>query len=1443
MAQQQYGGLGLQGHRYGLRSLDRQMRSARRPVPYRPPPVVRQRVRRAPRLPPAIVVDDREPEPMQAEEPEPEEKEREVKMGPQVNPFARYHPAPVPMQGVMPHQIFEPDQMLPADFLLNQFRQSPEVQLSEVSEKAIRARRWLTSNQFDNRLRMQAPVFDYTLDIRSLENRDIERVFVELIYNCLRIIFGDNYIRISSSTWVTFTWVRANNEYSRRRFSVGFGESDPLRRIAIQVYRWLFDISTMQSAETSDWSLTHSIGIRVVEYRNFFQPGQGYNRAVDPQQRAHESKCMVKVLSQNECAFHAIAIGLAYVGWQTAGSADKEEKHLRYRLMRNQQPYLSTRLVTMTNQLSQLSGIPVGPIEPSVHMSRLQSAACVLEPCVQLNVVCARTGRVVSFGPYMGNPDRCIYLQMHEGHYNLITKMQAYYGKQFQFCHVCKKAMDKRTRHVCGVTRCFACTAVHILSATTSMLAETCERCDREFEYKECWDHHCFSCQHTKCTMCQQSYYSGRGKRPHKCYHYRCKRCKVQTPKGQPHTCWFQPTEDAKRPDPTWGVFDFESYQHRSTEHEVKLAISRTKNDVRVFRSIEDFIRYVFDPATDCEVWFAHNGSGWDFQFLIPALLRMGLIPDKPIYRGTKLFEMRFGTNRTKKVAFRCSMRHLPGKLSELAKRFGVKTRKSYFPYKLFSHANERKEWPCVPDEKEFIEADWTPAQIAEFRVWHAAEKKKGGPWILFDQLIDYCKIDVHALFEVLDKFFEVTKKSGGFHPAHYVTSPQRVQREWRTRFMPPNSVAMIDTLRDKGYMKQEAMNWVRYWAFVTQSGWMETALDFNQGKEACVAHINGRTYRFDAVDFRNSRVFEMVSCHENGCVWCCPYDRDDVHGNKGSYNERYATWQTYRARLQSPLWTYICIWECQWKQVKRLSFENWSQFTNRNYWEELMSVGTLPLTAIEYAKWYARPDGGQDPWGRVICGGDAIRGGKVLVGYMDRELKDDEVIESQDVKSMYPGIIAEMPFPKGLPRIIRWPHPTKQSGRTRCRMIDDYRQYKGIIYCTILPPKKLLHPVLGIHVDSRLVFPLCGTCAREQIAKHPHGVPIYDEAEMMLLACQHTDDQRALTDVWITPQIDRALERGYRLMEIYEMRHFDQWSTDDFKPFVYHHYPTKVYADGYADEKERDHVIAANRRKHPGMILDPEQFSRERDELWRLLKKIDINSLTGKYGQHEDFTEFHFVQPHSNDLRKLARRYNHSYDIDLYESYADADRFAVSRKDELESEGNMTRNPYLSAYIVGYGQLQLEAKQYEVAQKYSYDGHDPIIYGDTDSLRWVVKKTDQVEQGYALGDWASEDRIKRMIVLTSKFYVYEDVHGKIVLRTKGFTQSNVTNPQLSFDRLKRLVRGGDVGTLPSRTVTSKGGVVKMHECQKKFTRSYTKGHVVERDNGWIQCIPFGYVA
>ncbi|XP_055345700.1 uncharacterized protein LOC129593397 [Paramacrobiotus metropolitanus] len=165
----------------------------------------------------------------------------------------------------------------------------------------------------------------------------------------------------------------------------------------------------------------------------------------------------------------------------------------------------------------------------------------------------------------------------------------------------------------------------------------------------------------------------------------------------------------------------------------------------------------------------------------------------------------------------------------------------------------------------------------------------------------------------------------------------------------------------------------------------------------------------------------------------------------------------------------------------------------------------------------------------------DAFYGGRTNAVKLFHEVSGDEKINYFDVNSEYLCVNKNKRYPIGHPTII-----TKDFG--------DIRNYFGVVQCRILRPGNLQLPVLPHRSGGKLTFPLSRTC-----------VDNYQNDQ-----CEHTDEERALTGTWCTPEIIAALDRGYVVVKIYEVWHFDQHDDHLFEEYINKFLKIKTEASGW---------------------------------------------------------------------------------------------------------------------------------------------------------------------------------------------------------------------------------------------------------------------------------------
>ena len=393
-------------------------------------------------------------------------------------------------------------------------------------------------------------------------------------------------------------------------------------------------------------------------------------------------------------------------------------------------------------------------------------------------------------------------------------------------------------------------------------------------------------------------------------------------------------------------------------------------------------------------------------------------------------------------------------------------------------------------------------------------------------------------------------------------------------------------------------------------------------------------------------------------------------------------------------------------------------------------------------------------------------------------------------------------------------------------RDFEPLDRYFGLAKVKVLPPRGLYLPVLPYKVDDRLFFPLCHTCA------HTKNVGL----------CTCKDEQRALTGTWCTPELLKAVDKGYRIIKIYEVYHFSEASYPDRNPLFAEYVDTFLklkqessdLPDWCRTPKDRQRYLDEYRR-HEGIALDPDEISKNPGK--RSLAKIKLNSFWGKFGQKSNFSSTTYF-----DVNGLPSLFS-----TLTDPTQDIKDFCVINENLLllkhahKSEAipfDKVSNVFLAAFTTSYARLHL------------YDIMEPlntrVLYHDTDSIIYVQDpRLFNPSLGDYLGDLTDEcegDHIVEFVSAGPKNYAYETETGNTVCKVRGFRLNYDTSQEINFQSMKDLVtRDPDrrIMTNDFQIARDPRNLVLYNRQQiKSYGLVYTKRNLF-RETG--ETLPFGY--
>ncbi|KAK3737383.1 hypothetical protein QZH41_011514 [Actinostola sp. cb2023] len=152
----------------------------------------------------------------------------------------------------------------------------------------------------------------------------------------------------------------------------------------------------------------------------------------------------------------------------------------------------------------------------------------------------------------------------------------------------------------------------------------------------------------------------------------------------------------------------------------------------------------------------------------------------------------------------------------------------------------------------------------------------------------------------------------------------------------------------------------------------------------------------------------------------------------------------------------------------------------------------------------------------------DGLFGGRTNAIELYFRCPEGSRVDYVDFTSLYPAVmLSGGAYPVGHPTLIR-----------RDFQFALTEHYYGLNKVKVLPPRHLYIPVLPAHIQNKLMFVLCRTCA---------------EQTKQTGRCRHNAEERALVGTWTTPELKKAVALGYIILDVYEVWHYPQTSTDLF--------------------------------------------------------------------------------------------------------------------------------------------------------------------------------------------------------------------------------------------------------------------------------------------------------
>lgn len=1112
-------------------------------------------------------------------------------------------------------------------------------------------------------------------------------------------------------------------------------------------------------------------------------------RTLDSHEFVKQSKCMIAIDNVDDLCFsRAVVVSMA------RPIPGLKKAHEKFGTMRSdREGKRSTLLETMAKDLHKKAGVPEGQVSANDFM-KFQNA---ILPDYRLVVYGLRSQDGVIFE---GIPAKySVYLFYHQNHYDVISSPKAFVNSCY-FCEACLKGYNNKKTHtkctmgnsdtpICSQCRTHECNARVEDGDKRDWLK--CDECLRSFKTQLCYDLHLkiktcenyYICQYCKLFVHKDRLpVDNKGERSkHDCSDYHCQTCNNYVTKD--HNCCMVPEDypEYKNVMP-YIFFDYECTQETGV-HIPNLVVAKwtctdcldleakLKREGRSQSFIDSYDEInncklcgpiakreeVFEPNGYVDVnksfchWLfntkkhngatviAHNNSGYDIHFIIQYMISNGIKPSNIIRTGGKIRQM---IEPMTQIRFIDSLSFLPMALSKLPKCFGfTELKKGYFPHFFNKKANINHNG-FLPSMDDYGVKSMMPSARVEFEKWYAEmlelEEKGLYKFNMRKEILEYCRSDVDILMKACSEFrrlfMEITMiddERTGIDPFRKSsTLASACNLVYRTLFMPGEKIALIPP---KGYSpkKNQSVKGLR---------WLHTqrvlkGMEIQDAMHGGEHYINGvgfvDGYGIDPETNRPT-VFSHFGCFYHGCSVCFGHStRNPVTGKTMG--------QLYQETLE----------RCN--KLKDLGYELVEM------WEH--KFDTLMKTDPQF-KEIALQCNVQPP----LQPRDAFFGGRTNAVKLFYDCKEGEQIKYYDVTSLYPFTQKYKRFGIGQPTVIR-----ENFGK-----IEDYF---GLIKCKILPPTSLYLPLLPVKAGGKLVFPLCAKCAEN------------NQTDL----CRHTDDERVLEGTWVSVEIMKAIELGYKVTEIIEVWHFEKTSQYDpstgekgiFSEYIDTFLKIKQECSGWPEgvesQEEKDKYID-DYLKAEGIKLDPDKI--KHNPGLRAVSKLCLNTLWGRFGMRDNLPKTEFINAPARLFELLECDEIELMDLNFY-----GDMFAeiTYKYGDNFINTNSTTNVIIAAFTTAYARLKL----YEMLEPL---GHR-ALYFDTDSCIFVQKEGEwNPPLGSNLGELTDEvgggRYIKTFVSGGPKSYAYQLNDGDTVCKIRGITLHSEAIKVINFDTLKQMVKG-----------------------------------------------------
>jgi hypothetical protein len=1237
----------------------------------------------------------------------------------------------------------------------------------------------------------------------------LELTLNAIIHELLRSSENDDYIRVA-----------LRNQYLDYEIFV------PFRKVEDFTTEALLNEIIKVSQSKKEFLMSGLIEVDVIHVRATQIGGSRSKYSIiDVNKWRRDSKKLVQITKDGYCVARSIIVSKAY---------EDGIRGLEWRRIRSDTNKIQYKKAV---ELCKLAKVTVG--NHGVKYEDFDRFQAVLTPNYQLIVVTPPKNY-----HYIGTEaEKKLYLFLSENHCDALLSIKAFLKCDY-FCKKCLKGYSSRANHVCeSICKfCFGENQCEVVDAEQMIV---CNDCKRDFANQTCFVNHksktkiCMKIW--KCNKCNKTLNT----KTHHCGKFKCRICKVLVPYTG-HLCYITPNDKQKileeDSNPKIFIFyDFESQQNlqESNEyiHKPNFCVVFITCDKCWEENIKDrridwcyFCgnkEYIFKGLQTVDEFCIFLFDSYA-SFIKNKKIYMKLKEDIMIYviaHNSRGYDSQFilkycvknritpsvirkGTKilsmKIKNIKFIDSLSFLPMALKNLPECFGFNSQieKGKFPFYFNKPGNENYRGSWPAIE--YYDPDQMDEKEREkFLEWY--EKQRNKEFVFETEIEKYCRNDVDILMRCSMTFRQIFKSVSGIDPfCRSITIAQSVMEVFKTNFLKINQLAICPP---EGYEPKRRVSYLGH-------AW----LDFLEKTEniVIIREVRVGQYYVDGINEREKKVYEFYGDIWHGCKECFPNNRSTILNpyNGVSMQTLHKNLEKRESYIKNLGYDMITLWECKLKSMRKND-----KSINKFFIEHINQLKDKKHRPPLHPK-------------------DSFFGGRCAASKLYHVCDSDEKIFYMDFTSLYPFVVKRKRYPIG--------HPI----RITENFDPNISVYEGFIFCKILPPRNLYFAVLPVRMRNKLIFPLCLKCAYDQNNQD----------------CFHIDAERCLVGTWTTMELKKALEKSYKLIEVYEIWHFRELSPQHigepgiFTEFINTYIKLKVESSGWPkndmSENEKDEYVQLYKERED-IILKKEDI--DYNPGMRAIGKLVVVSFWGKFAQSCNLNKTQYITEPQEFFKLLSDDTIIVTDALLI---SDETLQVCFEKDENFLETPSHSSIIIASWVTSYARLEL----YNLLDKL----RERVLYFDTDSVIFTAREGEYIPPtGLFIGDLTNEITTKdepeayiaKFASCGSKNYSYEVYYPnsgirKYFCKVKGLSLNFITSNIVNFDSMKMLIEDAielqnknsertenqsepKVLSVPQKTITVTPFLELLtKEIKKKYRFVYDKRRIIPSD---LTTIPFGY--